>query len=304
MRHPVTRDQDRSRIAARKGKRRENGTATPPAMRLLPPGRHHVRWPSTRREAQSRSRRPRRSGPHPSPAPGGQGPDRRPASANPTWQPLDADTIHAAQRRDRHTGGARQRHPAHRPQCPPARMAARRKHRRQEYQHRPGPARPPQLYPIMRRRCDDPPGDRHRRHAAAAAQMLACPQPGRESRVARDHQDKPPDAAQPCHVQPQRKAIRRAIMPEHNPGAAFRQPGNRRTWVRQPLRIGEQPQRRDDAAPDPRRPHRTRPGQQTGIHRGSCQDGRHSRGTRHRATYYIHGRPTPRPLPTRADLRR
>ena len=56
-----------------------------------------------------------------------------------------------------------------------------------------------------------------------------------------NHQDEAPGAADACEVAAQRRAVRRAVMSEHDPAKAAWQPHRRRAGVRHALGVGEQP---------------------------------------------------------------
>lgn len=84
------------------------------------------------------------------------------------------------------------------------------------------------------------------------------------SDVSRHDQRQAAGAAQPGKVAAKRHPVRRAVVPQHHARQAPRQTGHRRARVRQPVRIGEQPKRRQVAATA--RDGCSRPGDEPVIH--------------------------------------
>ena len=216
---------------------------------------HWVRPDSTARPARARCRPRPRVLPGTDPrrprgcctrSPSAQGPDGPDRAAQPRRQPPQPPGLHAPQRRHRQRRSAGQACPAHRPQRRRSGMAGGGKHRRQERQRVPARAARRSSAPLCAELVTNPrtrsgPGQRPPRRctpARSAAASLASPATTSTSRRARHSR---------ARSRPRASAPRIVVMPQHHPGQAPRQPGDRRPRVGQPARVGEQPQRRNAA---------------------------------------------------------
>jgi hypothetical protein len=96
--------------------------------------------------------------------------------------------------------------------------------------------------------------------------MDTRPKRRRQAGIARHHQDEPARPADAGEIPPQRFAFGLAIMTQHHTGQTSRQALHRRTRIRQPTRVGEQPERRqasNGTGPPGSRP---RPGEDARVH--------------------------------------
>jgi hypothetical protein len=178
--------------------------------------------------------------------------DQRADGAHPAaetrWQPPYRDLVDAAQRRDRQPRCTRQPRPTRRPETNGVRVARRRECRGQERDLRPRPPGTPQFRRSMRRTCQHASPCSCMPGPASATQMRAGPERCRQTDVACHHQGEPSGPADACQCPPEFRAVRVAVVAQHDASKATRQPRDRRAWVGQSPFIGEQPQYGESAS--------------------------------------------------------
>ncbi len=96
--------------------------------------------------------------------------------------------------------------------------------------------------------------------------MDARPKRRRQAGIARHHQDEPARPADARQIPPQRSTFRLAIMAQHHTGQTSRQPHHRRARIRQPTRVGEQPEWRQVSGGTGPPGSRPRPGEDARVH--------------------------------------
>jgi len=143
-------------------------------------------------------------------------------------------------------------------------MAQGRESGREEGQRDAGLVRALQVAQVMGRTRDKATPAEHS-WPATATQMDAGAQGGRQPDVAGYHQCKSPRAADAAQISAEGETVWLAIVPQHDTGETDRQPRRRWPRIRQPARIGEQPEARKLVRPAGR----MGPGEQVPIHRVS-----------------------------------
>jgi hypothetical protein len=179
-----------------------------------------------------------------------QRPDRSNPVAKPPPQPPYRVTRNPAQRRDRHPGSRGQRCPAAGPKPRRPGMTGSGKGGRQKSHRRAVARGAPKVRQRMRRAGHQPRTPR-RAGPSPRPQMNPGTQGRGQPHIPCHHQRQPPRPANTGERTTDRDSVGVPVMPQHHPGDALRQTGSGRKRVRQPIRIGEQPQHRWGFTPQP-----------------------------------------------------
>jgi hypothetical protein len=202
------------------------------------------------------------------PTASGQRADRTDRLADPCRQPPKRPSVDATQRRHRQLRRPGHARPADRAENRRSRVACGGKHRRQEGEDGARPSGTSKVCRPVGRTGDETMAalqvtGPHRTRPTPRAEMHARAERSRQSGIAGHHKGKPTRPADAGQVPPQRRPSRLAIVPQHDAGQAARQAGRCGARIRQPARVGEQPELRQAASGAGPCGNRTRPCEQT-----------------------------------------